>query len=73
MGIFSVSNISYYQGTGILIDGRTANARFLQCNLQRSWEYCHNFKDDVHFFELKKQPLGKINQVEIEWRYGNKY
>ena len=60
-------------GTTILVDGRTANARFLQCNLQRTWEYHHSLNDDVHYFSLKEQPLGKINQAEIEWRYGNPY
>jgi hypothetical protein len=60
-------------GTIILVDGRTANARFLQCNLQRNWEYHHSINDDVHYFGLKEQPLGTINQVEIEWRYGDPY
>jgi len=60
----------FLPGTLILIDGRTANARFLQCNLQRKWKYHHSLEDDVHYFELKEKPLGTMNQVELAWRFG---
>ena len=40
-------------GTLIVIDGRTANARFLKANLQRNWAYYHSEEYDQHFFELK--------------------
>jgi hypothetical protein len=55
-------------GTIIVIDGRTANARFLRNNLQREWTYCHYVDDDYHVFELAEQPLGSLNKTEMEWR-----
>lgn len=54
-------------GTLILVDGRTANARFLKCNLQRDWRYLYVEEFDQHFFELHEQPLGKINKRQIEF------
>ena len=39
-------------GTLIVIDGRTANARFLKANLQRNWAYDYDKNFDQHFFEL---------------------
>ncbi len=52
-------------GTLIVVDGRTANARFLSNNLQRKWEYLHHEKEDIHTFELVEEPLGKINAKQI--------
>lgn len=49
-------------GTLIVVDGRTANARFLSCNLQRNWYYFYCQKFDQHFFEMKEDPLGKYNK-----------
>ena len=40
-------------GTLIIIDGRTANARFLKCNLQRNWGYYHSQEWDQHFSNFK--------------------
>lgn len=54
-------------GTLILVDGRTANARFLKCNLQRNWRYTYVEQFDQHFFELHEPPLGKINKRQIEF------
>jgi hypothetical protein len=54
-------------GTLIIVDGRTANARFLLNNLQRNWEYCHLEEEDIHAFELIETPLGKINALQIEF------
>lgn len=62
-------------GTLIVVDGRTANARFLRYNLQQKWDYCHLEKEDIHVFELVEKPLGKINQKQIDFsngRIGNK-
>ena len=37
-------------GTLLVVDGRTANARFLAANLQRNWVYWHAVEFDQHFF-----------------------
>ena len=57
-------------GTLIVVDGRTANARFLKTNLQRNWVYHHSEEYDQHFFELKEAPLGIYNQRQIEFCLG---
>ncbi len=49
-------------GTIILVDGRTANARFLKSNFQRKWFYVHDKRNDQSIFYLKEDPLGKINE-----------
>tara|TARA_Y200000002_G_C22668389_1_gene658946 strand:+ start:977 stop:1750 length:774 start_codon:yes stop_codon:yes gene_type:complete len=49
-------------GTIILIDGRTANARFLQKNFQRNWEYFHDEGNDQNLFYLNEKPLGRHNK-----------
>ena len=54
-------------GTLIVIDGRTANARFLKSNLQRDWSYTYSKKFDQHFFELKEPPLGKLNELQLKY------
>lgn len=54
-------------GTLIITDGRTANARFILNNLQRNWEYCHFVKEDIHAFELVEKPLGKINEIQLDF------
>ena len=54
-------------GTLIVVDGRTANARFLKANFQRDWDY-HYFEEfDQHFFELSEEPLGIYNKKQIEF------
>lgn len=57
-------------GTLIVLDGRTANARFLKCNLQRDWAYCHDYNLDQHFFELIEEPLGIYNSDHINFSLG---
>ena len=54
-------------GTLIIVDGRTANARFLLNNLQREWEYCHFENEDIHAFELIEKPLGLLNKIQIDF------
>jgi hypothetical protein len=56
--------IEYYllPGTLIVVDGRTANARFLRNNLQRNWQYTWIKEYDQHFFELIEEPLGVYNK-----------
>ena len=60
-------------GTLIVVDGRTANARFLKTNLQRNWVYHHSEEYDQHFFELKEAPLGIYNQRQIEFCLGTEF
>ena len=59
-------------GTLIVVDGRTANARFLRNNFQRNWEYRHHAEADIHTFELIEAPLGKINQWQLEYCLGER-
>ncbi len=54
-------------GTLIIVDGRTANARFLLCNLQRHWAYQYSEEFDQHFFELREEPLGIYNRAYLEF------
>ena len=60
-------------GTLIVVDGRTANARFLKENLQRNWEYHHSSNYDQHYFELKESPLGIYNKKQIEFCLGKEW
>jgi len=57
-------------GTLIVVDGRSANARFLCCNLQREWAYQYSEAMDQHFFELKEEPLGIYNKKQLEFSLG---
>ena len=57
-------------GTLIVVDGRTANAKFLEKNLQRDWVYYYSEQYDQHFFELKEAPLGIYNRRQIEFCLG---
>lgn len=61
--------IEYYllPGTLIVVDGRTANARFLLNNLQRKWEYTWLEEYDQHFFELVEEPLGVYNKQQLSF------
>lgn len=54
-------------GALIVVDGRTANARFLRANFQRDWTYQYFEDYDQHFFELNEQPLGPYNAKQIEF------
>ena len=54
-------------GTLIVVDGRTANARFLECNFQRNWKHTTNRNYDQHYFELIEKPLGYINLDQIKF------
>ncbi len=60
-------------GTLIVVDGRTANARFLLTNLQRKWGYYHSEDWDQHFFELQEIPLGIYNKNMIDHCLGEEY
>jgi hypothetical protein len=60
-------------GTLIVVDGRTANARFLRSNLQRDWSYFHYEDFDQHFFELTERPLGIYNKRQIDFCLGDSF
>lgn len=60
-------------GTLIIVDGRTANARFLSSNFQRSWAYCYSEAWDQHFFELQEEPLGVYNKRMLDHCLGEEY
>ena len=54
-------------GTLIVVDGRTANARFLAANFQRNWTYTEDLTCDVRYLELTEPPLGPYNRRHIEF------
>jgi hypothetical protein len=60
-------------GTLILVDGRTANARFLKAYLKRNWFYRHDTEGDVHYFELVEDPLGPINKRRLDFCLDGKW
>lgn len=60
-------------GTLIVVDGRTANSRFLKTNLQRNWSYHYSSKYDQHFFELLEKPLGIYNKKQIDFCLGKDF
>ena len=60
-------------GTLIIVDGRTANARFIKSNLQRNWAYFYSSEWDQHFFELQEKPLGIFNEMHINHCLGESY
>ncbi len=57
-------------GTLVVVDGRTANARFLKTNFQRNWDHWYSKEYDQHFFELNEEPLGAFNQRQVEFCLG---
>ncbi|MBF0369425.1 MAG: class I SAM-dependent methyltransferase [Magnetococcales bacterium] len=61
----------FLPGTLIVVDGRTANARFLWANFQREWDYYHDEEGDVHYFELRELPLGYINEAQLRHCLGD--
>ena len=60
-------------GTFILIDGRTANSRFLRSNFQRNWKYEFDVASCTHTFELCETPLGRYNKAQIEFCLGQEW
>ena len=57
----------YTPGTIILVDGRSANAKFLLDNLRRNWLYKNDKKYDQHIFYLDDPVLGYCNQQKINF------
>lgn len=60
-------------GTLVVVDGRTANARFLRSYLKRNWIYRHLPDGDIHLFELQEEPLGRLNRAKLEFCLGGKW
>lgn len=60
-------------GTFILVDGRTANSRFLKSNFQRDWSYKEDRINDINMFELTEPPLGVINKKHLEFCFGENF
>ena len=56
-------------GTIIVLDGRTANARFLRDNFKRNWLY--KYEEDQHIFYLNDPILGKYNKLQLKFYNGN--
>jgi len=54
-------------GCLIIVDGRTANARFLRSFLKRQWAYQHDPAADVHYFELQETPLGVYSELHLSF------
>ncbi len=54
-------------GTIIIMDGRTANARFLKSNFQRNWDHLHSIYNDHHYFWLNETSLGKWNTEQLKF------
>ena len=57
----------------MIMDRKTANARFLRSNLQRSRSYYYSENWDQHFFELLEKPLGKYNKMMIDYCLGEQF
>jgi len=54
-------------GTIIVVDGRAANARFLNANFQRGWSYVYEAPYDQHIFQLDEEPLGMHNKRQLDF------
>lgn len=54
--------------TILIVDGRTANVRYLKRNLQRDWQWSSNFENDCSIAILREEPLGKKNIEKLKAR-----
>lgn len=57
-----------WPGTRICVDGRGANARFLQNNFIREWKYSYLVDSDQHIFDLTETCWGSLNQRHQDFR-----
>ena len=60
-------------GTLVLVDGRSANTRFLISNLQRKWSHYYFEDFDQHLLELQESPLGVFNRKQLEFCLGDRH
>ncbi|MDB9898658.1 hypothetical protein OAD25_03150 [Gammaproteobacteria bacterium] len=58
-------------GTLILVDGRTANVRFLKQYLKRNWIHTHDVDGDVHYLVLNEDPFGAYSKSIIDFKNNN--
>lgn len=54
--------------TMIVIDGRTANARFLEGRFKRNWQVMHDPYAERTVFRLAETPLGPISEEHVNFR-----
>ncbi len=59
---------SLLPGAMIMVDGRTANARFLQRHLYRSFRIDHDSEADVTRFMLDEPPLGSRDAARMAYQ-----
>jgi hypothetical protein len=57
-------------GAMFIVDGRTANVRFLSQHLYRNWQINSNSTGDITTFELDEPPLGKRQAAILEYQLG---
>jgi hypothetical protein len=57
-----------WPGTRICVDGRGANARFLQNNFIRGWKYSYLVDLDQHIFDLSEDCWGSLNQKHQDFK-----
>ena len=54
-------------GTLVLFDGRSANARFFELNVQKKWKKCHSDECDQSLFIDSSKSLGKYNDAFLQF------
>lgn len=57
----------FIPGTIIVVDGRTANSRFLKNNFKRNWEYFFDENNDQNIFYLNEKPFGEISKKQMKF------
>lgn len=55
-------------GTILIVDGRTANVRYLQSKTIRNWDWATDQENDVTVAVLNEEPLGIRNRFELKLR-----
>lgn len=67
--VCDILKIEYFltPGTIIVVDGRSANSKFLKDNFKRNWIYKNEKKFDQHIFILNDPVLGKYNKRQLEF------
>ena len=54
-------------GTIIVVDGRSANAKFLEDNFNRKWLHTYEKSFDAHIFYLDDPSLGRYNDLQLKF------
>jgi len=67
--VCDILKIEYFltPGTIIVVDGRSANSKFMKDNFKRNWIYKNDKKFDQHIFILNDPVLGKYNKRQLEF------